>query len=480
MPGCTRVRAVRPPLGRIRRSTGVAALGVIVYWGPKFGSSFAPSATEASRGTVATGIEEAAEMRTNPHALDAVVTAAFAEREEPVRRLAADAERVAGACHDMALRFSRGGTLLVFGIGTSATDAQHISVEFVHPVIVGKRALPALSLVSDIATVLGVAERQGLDDVFSCQLSILGKPVDIALGVSADGECRNVLRGLESAHRAGMLTVALVGGDGGAIAASRCVDHCFTVASRNPRLVKEVHVTTYHLLWELAHVFFDQPGLLDEEAPRPAANAEIEALYPFLYAGTTSLPAVLDSVAASTRDKCAEILTLRRAMGEQQRKPLAECARRLAEAFAGGGKLLTFGNGGSSTDAQDVAHTFLGSPDGVGLPALCLTSDIAVVTALSNDVGFDVVFARQVRAFGRPGDVAFGISTSGGSSNVLAAFNEAKRLGMVTVGLSGYGGGKMADLASLDMVFAVPSSSVHRVQEVQTTLYHVLWEATQA
>jgi len=121
----------------------------------------------------------------------------------------------------------------------------------------------------------------------------------------------------------------------------------------------------------------------------------------------------------------------------------------------------------------------------VGLPALCLTSDIAVVTALSNDalsndVGFDVVFARQVRAFGRPGDVAFGISTSGGSSNVLAAFNEAKRVGMVTVGLSGYGGGKMADLASLDMVFAVPSSSVHRVQEVQTTLYHVLWEATQA
>ena len=169
MPGCTHVRAVRPLVGRIRRSTGVAALGVIVYWGPEFGSSFAPSATEASRGPVATGIEEAAEMRTNPHALDAVVTGAFAEREEPVRRLAADADRVARACHDMALRFSRGGTLLVFGIGTSATDAQHISVEFVHPVIVGKRALPALSLVSDIATVLGVAERQGLDDVFSCQ-----------------------------------------------------------------------------------------------------------------------------------------------------------------------------------------------------------------------------------------------------------------------------------------------------------------------
>jgi D-sedoheptulose 7-phosphate isomerase len=97
---------------------------------------------------------------------------------------------------------------------------------------------------------------------------------------------------------------------------------------------------------------------------------------------------------------------------------------------------------------------------------------------LSNDVGYDVVFARQVRAFGRPGDVAVGISTSGGSANVLDAFDEAKRAGMLTVGLSGYGGGRMAELPSLDHLFAIPSTSVHRVQEVQTTIYHVLWEAT--
>ncbi|MDQ3432999.1 MAG: SIS domain-containing protein [Actinomycetota bacterium] len=160
---------------------------------------------------------------------------------------------------------------------------------------------------------------------------------------------------------------------------------------------------------------------------------------------------------------------------------MAECAAVLAERFGDGGKVLAFGNGGSSTDASDIVHTFLDPSHAARpLPALCLTNDAAVMTALSNDVSFDVVFARQVRAFGRGNDIAVGISTSGGSANVLSAFDAAKEAGLATVGLSGYGGGKMAELESLDFLFAVPSSSVHRVQEVQTTLYHVLWEVTQA
>jgi D-sedoheptulose 7-phosphate isomerase len=143
--------------------------------------------------------------------------------------------------------------------------------------------------------------------------------------------------------------------------------------------------------------------------------------------------------------------------------------------------LLAFGNGGSSTDAQDVVHTFVDPRPGARpLPALGLTNDVAAVTALSNDVSFEVVFARQVRAFGRPGDVALALSTSGGSPNVLAGLEEADRAGMVTVGMAGYGGGPMARLAAVQHMFAVPSSSVHRVQEVQTTLYHLLWEATHA
>jgi D-sedoheptulose 7-phosphate isomerase len=188
---------------------------------------------------------------------------------------------------------------------------------------------------------------------------------------------------------------------------------------------------------------------------------------------------VLDAAAESARQKLAEIVALRRQVGASSGAALAACAVELAPAFASGATLFAFGNGGSSTDAHAVVHAFMNPrPPAAPLPAVCLADDVAVLTALSNDVGFDVVFARQLRAFGRAGDIALGISTSGGSPNVLAGLEEAKRMGMMTVGLSGYGGGPMAELAALDHLFAVPSSSVHRVQEVQTTLYHVLWEAT--
>lgn len=173
------------------------------------------------------------------------------------------AEQVARACHDMARRFHRGGKLVVFGNGGASTDAQHVSVEFVHPVIVGKRALPAISLTNDVATVSGIAADEGFAEVFAQQLRYLGEPDDIALGVSSDGRCRNVLRGLETAKEQGLLTVALVGGDGGDIATSPLVDHVLVARSDDPRIVKEVHVTTYHVLWELVHVFLEQPGVFD-------------------------------------------------------------------------------------------------------------------------------------------------------------------------------------------------------------------------
>lgn len=413
--------------------------------------------------------------------LGAVVAEGFARRVEPIESLADDADRIASAGLDMARAFHRGGRLLVFGNGNSATDALHISVEFVHPVIVGKRALPAFSLVGDAATVTGIARSHGIDEVFAEQLGVLGRSGDIALGVSRDGDCVNVRRGLEQARAAGMVTVALVGGDGGAIAADALADHCLVVRSEDQRVVKEGHVTLYHVLWELVHVFFEQPGLLAPSDVGVGRPDGLTGLYPFLYTDTTDLPPVLAAVAQSTRDKIAEIVGLRRVVAAELGERLAVCAGDLAEALGGGGTLFAFGNGGSSTDAQDIAHTFLDPEDGrVPVPALCLTSDTAVVTALSNDVGFDVVFARQIRAFGRPGDVAIGVSTSGGSANVLAALVAAKEAGMVTVGLSGYSGGRMAELDELDHLFAMPSSSVHRVQEVQTTLYHVLWEAVQA
>jgi D-sedoheptulose 7-phosphate isomerase len=186
----------------------------------------------------------------------------FDLREEPVRAFAAQAKAVAAACHDMAVRFHRGGKLIVFGTGSASTDAQHVGVEFVHPVIVGKRALPAISLTSDVATVTGVAARGCMAAIFSHQLRYLAQPADIALGISADGNCPAVLAGLCAARDLGMLTIGLAGGDGGAIAAWPAIDHLILAPSSDPRVVKELHVTAYHVLWELVHVFFEQPGVL--------------------------------------------------------------------------------------------------------------------------------------------------------------------------------------------------------------------------
>ena len=212
-----------------------------------------------------------------------------------------------------------------------------------------------------------------------------------------------------------------------------------------------------------------------------ADGSGVESLYPFLYAAPADLDAVLEEVRRSTVDKAGEIVALRREVLERDADRLAACAEAMAASFAAGRKLLTFGNGGSSTDAQDVATTFLHQAGAMRpLPALSLTRDVAVVTALSNDIGFEVVFARQIAAFGRSGDIAMGLSTSGNSDNLVRGFEEASRRGLLTVGLAGYDGGKMAELDTIDHLFVVPSTSVHRIQEAQTTLYHVLWELTQS
>ena len=194
--------------------------------------------------------------------LDAEASRLFQERNGPTAELAGQADAVAAACHAMAVRFHRGGKLVVFGAGGPSADAQHVAVEFVHPVIVGKRALPAISLTTDVATVSGIAERDGVAAIFAHQIRYLAEPADIALGICTDGDCPSVLAGLRTAKAAGLLTVALAGGDGGAIAVSPDVDHVILARSADPRIVKEIQVTAYHVLWELVHVFFEQPGVL--------------------------------------------------------------------------------------------------------------------------------------------------------------------------------------------------------------------------
>jgi D-sedoheptulose 7-phosphate isomerase len=201
-------------------------------------------------------------------------------------------------------------------------------------------------------------------------------------------------------------------------------------------------------------------------------TAAMESLYPFLYAETSDLTAVLDEVRASTVAKIAEIGDLRQVIAQRDGARIARCARDMADRFAAGGRQL----------ATLFLHPGDLSAGGAAppLPAFGLANDTSVVTALCNDIGVDVVFARQLGAFGRAGDIAVGLSTSGNSANLLRAFDEASRRGMLTIGLAGYDGGKMAELASVDYLFVAPSSSIHRIQEAQTTIYQVLWELTAA
>ena len=212
----------------------------------------------------------------------------------------------------------------------------------------------------------------------------------------------------------------------------------------------------------------------------------MESLYPFLYADETDLAAVMAQVRASTIDKAREIADLRHEVFLRDAGRIADCAAAAAARFRAGGRLFAFGNGGSATDAQQLATLFLNpGHDGAGqdwtpLPAFSLASDTSVLTALANDVGVEVVFSRQLGAFGTKHDIAVGLSTSGNSENLVRAFDEAARRGMLTIGLAGYEGGKMAELDSIDYLFVAPSSSVHRIQEAQTTIYHVLWELTVA
>lgn len=208
-------------------------------------------------------------------------------------------------------------------------------------------------------------------------------------------------------------------------------------------------------------------------------SADLGSLYPFLYAGAGDLESVLAEVRRSTVDKIHQIVALRREVLARDGYRLAACASAMAASFASGGRLFAIGNGGSCTDAADLASLFLHpGPGRRAVPAFALTGDIAVLTALSNDVSFDVVFARQIAAFGRRHDVVVGLSTSGNSANLVRAFDEASRRGLLTIGIAGYEGGAMAEMGSIDHLFVVPAESVHRIQEAQTTIYHTLWELT--
>lgn len=387
-----------------------------------------------------------------------IVTSFFAHEAPAIARL----------CHAMARRFARGGRLIAFGAGAAATDAQHLSVEFVHPVIVGKRALPALALVNDISS-LGSALTHP-DGLFARRLALMGRPEDIAVGIvhgPDDPGATATAAAMEQASALGMLTVWL-----GTSGVQTNAEHSFVVDSDDPFIVQEVQETLYHVVWELVHVFFEHKGLLADRQERKAhATGGSAFLYPFLSEAEDDLDSVLTQTERSIADKASDICGAR----DQSFEPgsLEQTAAAIAERLRQGGKVLAFGNGGSATDAQDLVVDLVEPPMGMQpVAALSLTNDEAVVTAVANDIGFENIFARQVIALAGEHDVAIAISTSGGSRNVLAAVEQAQRQGLLTVAFAGYGGGQLADLA--DHAHTIKGDYIPRIQEAQATQYHVL------
>lgn len=202
-------------------------------------------------------------------------------------------------------------------------------------------------------------------------------------------------------------------------------------------------------------------------------------LYPMLDAQQRDPSALLADLARSAQGKSQESAAARERALAALGPRLDAAADALADAFVAGGRLFCFGNGGSATDAAGLAALFASPAAGRCVPARSLSADPAVLTALANDVGVEVLFARQLLAHGRGGDVALGLSTSGGSANVLRAFAEGRRAGMLTVGLSGYGGGAMRTCGDLDHCLSIDSQSVHRTQESQSAVAYALWQRVQ-
>src|SRR5215212_8950178 len=371
-------------------------------------------------------------------------------REELLRRngifetfFEAEATRLAEACNEMSRRFLAGGRLLAFGSGSAATDAQHVSVEFVHPVIVGKRALPALDL----------------GQAFETYLPVVLRPEDMVMGFAFPNRDETVARALRLARERGALTFALSGETG---------DYTFDPPDEDPFVCQEIFEVLYHMLWETVHVYFEHR----EQGHDVGAST---FLYPFLGKGEQQLEGVVEEVQGSMLQKMEEVNGMRAAVAETEVGVISEIATAMTVRLASGGKIIAFGNGGSATDANDLVADCVTPPPGFGaVPAVSLAAEPANITAIANDIGTEAIFARQLIAHARPEDVAVGISTSGGSANILAALAEARRGGLLTVGIVGYDGGRIVGERLADHAVVVRSDYIPRIQEAQASVYHVL------
>jgi D-sedoheptulose 7-phosphate isomerase len=384
-----------------------------------------------------------------------VVARRLAERVDAGRAFfGAEAERIAQLCHRMAERFAAGGRLVAMGASPAErSDVRHVAVEFVHPVIVGKRALPAIGLA-------------GEGGPLPAQASLVCEPGDVAMVFGAD---RAAVQALALARDRGCLTIGF-----------EAVEAEWELAPgvRDPFVAQELVETLYHVLWELVHVFFEHRGLLAGRERRPVHDAGASSfLYPFLAEAEDDLEAVLADVRRSVLMKAEEVGELRAQTLTEGREALGVAAAAIRGRLDAGGRVLALGNGGSATDAMDAVADFRDPPHGwPARRALDLTEDTAILTAIANDIGTEALFARQVIAHGREEDVLLALSTSGNSANVIAALAEARRRGLATVAFVGYDGGRVASEELADHVVVTRSEHIPRIQEAQASGYHVLRE----
>jgi len=360
-----------------------------------------------------------------------------------------EAPRLAKACHEMSERFLRAGRLLAFGRGPYATDAQHVSVEFVHPVIVGKRALPALDL----------------SVLFRPWVQAILRPEDIVMGFGPPEGDPEVWATLQEAHRQNAMTFALPGIEG---------SYAVEAATQDSFMHQEMTEILYHTLWETVHVFFEHRELGHEVG-------ESGFLYPFLGTKKQSSGDLKADVASSILMKVHDDARLRAQVAKEEAEQIGNTALAIHERLKRGGKLIIFGNGGSATDANDFAIDCVLPPPGYdSIPAVSLSLEPANITAVANDIGTEAIFLRQLIAQARPEDVAIGISTSGGSRNIIMALEEARKRNMLTMALLGYDGGEIKRKRLADFLVVVNCDYIPRIQEVQASIYHVIRETLQA
>ncbi len=205
---------------------------------------------------------------------------------------------------------------------------------------------------------------------------------------------------------------------------------------------------------------------------------KLEALYPFLSDDKKTHKAKNSSLLESVRQKAEESIAVKQKLFQENAQSIVDTAYTIANVYQNSGQLLTMGNGGSSCDAAHIAVEFL-HPITTGRPALTainLVADTAMMTAVANDVGISHIFVRQLEALAKKGDGLIGVSTSGNSENLIAAFKHANEMGIYTIGLTGGDGGQMLKEDLLDHCIVVETDSVHRTQECHVAIYHIFWD----